>query len=72
MRIKCSKKNCTGIIAHASENGLIEIKRKDQLFKIIGSEFSILASCPNTDCQETLAIHINGKKLQKDGLIIEN
>jgi hypothetical protein len=68
-KIVCSK--CKkAIIAYATGKNLVEIKRKDQKFVIIGKDFNILSSCPYDECEGKTAISVENSKLQENNLII--
>jgi hypothetical protein len=49
---------------------MIEIKRGDQIFKIVGSDFSIIATAPNNP-NEKQAIFVESGKVKAEGLEIE-
>lgn len=49
---------------------VIEIKRGDQVFKIVGKDFSVISTAPN-DPQERVAFTVEDGKLVLDGIDVE-
>jgi len=64
-RILCPREGCEGIIAHITGTRMVSIKRSNQRFQIIGSDYSLIATCPYSTCPAEVSI------ICKNGIIDE-
>ena len=75
IKIQCTKKDCLGLVAFATERGYVEILRRRNRpektsVRVTGRDFTVLANCHNTFCHEVTTISVENGLLKKEGLRI--
>lgn len=67
MKIACD--NCNGTIAHVYGDRTIELVRQGHKITVLGGDFTVMASCPNTGkCNNKVALVVENGKLILDNL----
>ncbi len=63
MEVKCEK--CGSTVANIIGDSLVEVIRQGQKLQVIGKDYTVMLSCPNTEkCSNKVAITVeNGKVL---------
>ena len=68
MKILCKK--CKSPVAYGVGK-LVQIKRQEHSFSVVGDDYSVLASCPR-NCGQQTAIIIERGKIKTDDLLVED
>ena len=67
MKIVCDK--CGGVVAHLIGNRLVEVVRQGHKLSVVGTNYTVMASCPNTGkCNNKVAITVENGKVLLDNL----
>ena len=76
LKILCNKKDCRGIVAYATKRGYVEVLRKQNrsdktAVRITGQDYTVLANCHNTFCNEFTQIEVKNGVLNESNLRIK-
>jgi len=67
MKILCDK--CGGTVAHVIGKSLVEAVRQGHKFSVVGKDYSVMLSCPNTgECNNKIAITVENGEVLLDNL----
>ena len=68
-KIQCKREGCDGVVAKI-DGKLVSIGRRQQMFRLLGDNYTAVCTCPNNSCKELQSIVMKDGKLQKDNLIL--
>lgn len=69
-KIICSRCN-KGVVAYMMTDKVLEIAKQDKRITIYGENFSVIATCPSSDCNQRIAIQCIDGKIKEEGLNLE-